>query len=223
MSTGGRDWHAWHAGYETDPHLQRRLATVQARMRDALDAQPPGPINIVSACGGQARDVIGAVTGHPRAADVHARVVELDAQLAHTARINAAAAGLTGIDVNEADAGTTSSYEGAVPAAIVLMCGIFGNVTDADVEQTIRTLPSFCAPGAQVIWTRHRMAPDFTPTIRAWFTREGFSEIAFDAPDDTFFAVGTNRYDGAPAAFPTDTRLFTFVDSPNAPGASAPN
>jgi hypothetical protein len=216
MSTGWRDWHAWHALYDTDPHLQRRLAVVQRRIRDALDAQPPGPIKVVSLCGGEGRDLIGAVAGHRRAVDVQARIVELDAHLAETARTRAAEAGLTGIDVCEGDAGTTSSYEGAIPAAIVLACGVFGNVIDADVKRTVRALPSFCAPGGTVIWTRHRNEPDRTPVIRDWFMRAGFTEVAFDAPEDMIFGVGTNRYDGPPVTFAVDARLFAFVDTPDA-------
>jgi hypothetical protein len=216
MSTGGRDWHAWHALYDTDPNLQRRLAVVQSRIRDALDAQPPGPITIVSMCGGEGRDLIGAVAGHQRAADVQARIVELDARLAETARARAAEAGLAGIAVYEHDAGATSSYIGAVPAEIVLACGVFGNVIDADVKRTVDALPSFCARGGTVIWTRHRKAPDRTPTIRSWFTRAGFAELAFDAPDDWLFGVGTNRYDGPPVAFDPDAHLFRFVDTPDA-------
>ena len=42
-----------------------------------------------------------------------------------------------GIEVLCADAGTTASYAGAVPADLVLVCGVFGNITDADMMHTI--------------------------------------------------------------------------------------
>jgi len=50
-----------------------------------------------------------------------------------------------GVEVLGADAGTTSSYRAAVPADLVLVCGVFGNVTDADMMRTIDLLPTLCA------------------------------------------------------------------------------
>jgi hypothetical protein len=38
----------------------------------------------------------------------------------------------------------------------VLVCGVYGNIPEADVHRTIETLPQFCARNATVIWTRHR-------------------------------------------------------------------
>jgi hypothetical protein len=212
MKIGGRDWHEWHAQYDEDPVLRRRLATVQRRIRDALDAQPAGPIRVVAACAGEGRDLLGALDGHRRATDVRARLVELDDRLVQRARENINAARLSGVEVRCSDAGRTSSYAGAVPADVVLMCGVFGNVLDDDVERIVSVLPSFCAPSATVIWTRHRKPPDLTPAIRAWFTRASFTEVAFDAPDDVVYSVGTNRYDGPPVSFDPDVHLFAFVD-----------
>jgi len=85
-----------------------------------------------------------------------------------------------------------------------------GNVPDADVERTVRALPSLCAPGATVIWTRHRGAPDLTPAIRGWFAESGFAEQAFVAPDDVLFSVGTHVLTGTPAPFTPGVRLFAF-------------
>jgi hypothetical protein len=49
VSTGGRDWAAWHEAYD-DPRtpLAQRLVAVQARITEALDQAPPGPLNAVS-------------------------------------------------------------------------------------------------------------------------------------------------------------------------------
>jgi hypothetical protein len=221
MTTGGRDWQEWHKQYDTDPSLQRRLAVVHGRIRDALDMQPPGPIKVVSLCAGEGRDLIGALAGHRRAHDVQARLVELDERLVTTARQRAQEAALPGIHVYQGDAGSTTAYDGAVPAAIVLACGVFGNVTDRDIERTVDALPSFCSPNATLIWTRHRKPPDQTPAIRAWFAEAGFTEVAFDAPDDVKFAVGTNRYTGAPVAYLPGVRGFTFVDDAEPSDSSA--
>ena len=91
--------------------------------------------------------------------DVRGRLVELDPTLAARAR----AAAPAGIEVVEADAGTTDAYAGAVPADLVLLCGVFGNIADDDVEATVRPSPMLCAPARRSIWTRHRRPPDLTP------------------------------------------------------------
>ena len=69
-----------------------------------------------------------------------------------------------------ADAGRTDAYVDAVPAQIVLACGLFGNISEEDIQRTVLSLPMLCARGATVIWTRHRRPPDLTPVIRAWFS-----------------------------------------------------
>jgi hypothetical protein len=205
-------WQRWHDDYDVpDSSLARRLAAVQARVRDAVDGCPPGPVRILSACAGQARDVVGALAGHPRACDVRGRLVELDPVNAARARSALAAAGLAACEVVEADAGDSAAYAGAVPADVVLLCGIFGNVPDADVATTVAFAPRLCAPGATVIWTRHRRPPDLTPRIRAWFADAGFAEVAFDAPPGTSQSVGTHRLTGEPPPYLSGVTLFAFV------------
>ena len=204
-------WVRWHRAYEGDSPLSRRLAIVQARIREALAAAPPGPIRAISLCAGQGRDLLGVLADHPRRADVTARLVELDPANADAARAAAQAAGLAGVDVVTGDASTTGAYAGAVPADLVLACGIFGNVVDEDIARTIAALPGLAAPGATVIWTRHRGAPDRTPWIRERFAAAGYVELAFDAPDGFLFSVGTCRLEGPPAPFEPGLRLFSFV------------
>jgi hypothetical protein len=68
-----------------------------------------------------------------------------------------------------------------------------------------------CAPGATVLWTRHRAEPDLTPAIRAWFEASGFTEVGFDAPDDARFGVGANRLVAEPVPLEAGRRLFTFT------------
>jgi hypothetical protein len=184
---------------------------VQCRIRDTLDARPPGPIQVISACAGQGRDLLGVLVDHPRRDDVRARLVELDADLAETARAAAGNAGLGAVDMVTGDASTTSAYEGAVPADVVLFCGVFGNVSDDDLRRSISYLPMLCAQGATVIWTRHRKPPDLTPTVRAWFADTGFEEVAFDAPDEMYVGVGTHRLVAPPQPLAPGIKLFTFL------------
>ena len=207
-----RDWVEWHRDYD-DPGslLSRRGELVQGHLRAELERAPAGGIRLISVCAGQGRDVIGALTGHPRRDDVRARLVELDERNVALARQAAQAAGLGGVEVLQADAGITDACAGAVPAQIVVACGIFGNITNGDIQATVAALPSLCAPGALVLWTRHRRPPDLTPSIRSWFREAGFREEAFDISHDGFMSVGASRLRGEPAALVPSQRLFTFV------------
>ena len=90
---------------------------------------------------------------HPGRERVRARLIELDPRNAESARAFARKADLDRVEVVTADASETNAYLGAVPADLVLMCGVFGNVSDEDVERTVRLLPGFCAREALVIWT----------------------------------------------------------------------
>jgi hypothetical protein len=206
------DWLEWHSGYdEPGSHLERRLEIVQHRLRDALDAAPPGELGLISMCAGQGRDVIGVLADHERCDDVTARLVELDERNVARARAAIAAAGLDHVEVVVADAGSLDAYAGAVPADVVLVCGVFGNIADDDIARTVGFLPALCRPGATVLWTRHRLDPDLTPTIRGWFSDAGFEEIGFDAVEGYWFAVGAARWPGPTAPAPVGDRLFTFV------------
>jgi hypothetical protein len=209
-----RDWMEWHRDYD-DPSslLSRRLELVQGHLRAELDHAPAGDIRLISLCAGQGRDVIGVLTGHPRRNDVRARLVELDERNVEVARQAALAAELDGVEIVQADAGITDACVGAVPARIVVVCGIFGNISASDIQATVAALPSLCEPGALVLWTRHRRPPDLTPAIRSWFSEAGFREEAFDASEDGFMSVGAHRLTGEPP------RWCPAVDcSPSWPG-----
>ena len=195
----GWSWVDWHRDYDVPGSpLAQRLAAVQAQIAAMLDQAPPGPLRAVSLCAGQGRDLIGVLAGHPRGADVTARLVELDPDNAATARELAAAAGLPQVEVVLADAAEPAAYAGLVPADLVLACGVFGNITDEDVRRTIQCLPQLCAAGGTVIWTRGRWAPDLIPQICDWFAELDFeplwvSDLALP------FGAGAHRFTGTPA------------------------
>jgi hypothetical protein len=208
----GTFWQRWHDDYaDPDSDLSRRLAVAIDRLSEVVTAAPPGPIRLLSLCAGQGNDVIGALTDHPRRGDVTGLLVEFDSGNVAAARAGVAAAGLDQLTVLEADAGQTDSFTVAVPADIVLLCGIFGNIPMSDIDRTARRASSLCAPGAAVIWTRHRRAPDATPQIRAWFDEAGFEEMSFDAPDDAEFSVAVERLVRPPEPFQSGERLFQFA------------
>jgi len=207
-----RDWADWHREYD-DPGslLSRRLELVQGHLRAEFDRAPAGDIALISLCAGQGRDVIGVLAGHPRRDDVLARLVELDERNVAVARQAARSAGLDGVEVLQADAGITDACIGAVPAQIVVACGVFGNSAVRDIQATVAALPSLCAPDALVLWTRHRSPPDLTPAIRSWFAAAGFREEAFDTSRDGFMSVGAHRLTVEPAVLVLGQRLFTFA------------
>ena len=214
MSETNSHWVQWHQMYDVNGSpLQARLAIVQRHIRAVLDADSPEtPLRVLSLCAGQGRDVIGALAGHPRRAAVRARLVELDPVLVADAKRAASAAGLFGVEAVAGDASNTDAAAGAVPADLLVACGIFGNTSDDDIRHTIAAFPSLCAPGATVIWTRHRRAPDLTPRVREWFVAAGFDEVAFEAPDEFgLISVGVNRLAIPPAAYVAGYRMFTFV------------
>ena len=213
-------WVRWHAPYEdASSTLSQRLRAVQSMVGAALDeilgpGTHPEPIRMVSLCAGQGRDVIDVVATHPRGPEVSALLVELDPALVAFARELAAAAGpgvAERVRIVEGDASQSRLYADDIPADIVLVCGVFGNISPADITRTIQAMRGFCVPGGHVVWTRHRRPPDLTPAIRADFAAAGFTELAFDAPEGTVTTIGHHRLDGATAPFDPDQVLFAFV------------
>jgi hypothetical protein len=202
--SGAVDWVRWHESYAPGGRLERRLACVQERIRELLDRSPPGPIRVVSMCAGQGRDLLPVLADHPRRHDVAARLVELDP------RNVAAIPELPNVDVVRGDAALLSAYAGAVPAEIVIACGVFGNISDADVENTVAHLPMLCAAGGSVVWTRGPSEPDLRPSIRRWFADFGFEEEFFLAEPGSF-GVGVHRLVGEAQPLDPAVKLFTFV------------
>lgn len=207
---GGRDWIEWHRDYE-DPAsaLSWRLRTVQRQIRDTLDTAPAGPIGVASLCAGDGRDILGVLADHPRTLDVHGLLVEQHPDLAAGAREHAESIGAN-LGVVTGDAANTDHLAFVVPVDLLLLCGIFGNISDDDIAQTVRALPGICRTGATVIWTRHRRPPDLTPTIRRWFVETELTEVQFDCSPQSENTVGVNRYEGDPRPLATGLRLFQF-------------
>jgi protein-L-isoaspartate O-methyltransferase len=205
------DWDAWHEPYESeDSPLSRRLRIVQAHLRAELDATLPRPVTVVSSCAGDGRDLLQVLASRGDSDRITAFLLEQDARLVARARAAIDDAGLRNVSVTRTDASRSDAYRGLVPADIVLLCGIFGNIADKDVQGLIQTLPQFCRTGALVIWTRHRRAPDLTPRIRAELEASGFDEVSFTAPPDVVFSVGAHRFIHSPTALVLGRTLFTF-------------
>ena len=213
--TTGRDWQAWHEQY-ADPtsSLSRRLEEVRIQLAALLE-RGSGPVRLLSLCSGDGRDTIPVVAGAER--DVAATLVELDEELARTAAAAAASAGIAA-DVRTGDAGAAVTWSDVLPVDVLMLCGVFGNVSDADVEHTIAAARSMLRPAGAVIWTRGNRVPD-DPTshtddpaerVRRVFLAAGFDEVAFVKPADASYRVGVARLP-EPSGDPVPQRLFSFV------------
>jgi hypothetical protein len=205
------DWAAWHRPYDDEANpMSQRLGAVRAQVALALDRAPAGPVRLLSLCAGRGLDVLPLLSVHPRGGDVRGRLVELDPNNAEAARALAPA----GVEVVEADAGSTDASVGAAPADVLLLCGIFGNVADEDVERTLAAVPQLCARGATVVWTRSRHAPDLTPDVRRWAAQAGVVETAFVTEGPDGWSVGAGTFAGEAEPLVPGHRLFTFTTRP---------
>jgi len=106
----------------------------------------------------------------------------------------------------------TAAWVDAVPVDLLLLCGIFGNVTDDDIHRTIAAVPGLLTDGGIVIWTRGAFAdrPDLRPIVCGWCAEAGLDEVSFDG-DPEAYGVGVNRFVAAAEPRPLPARLFEFV------------
>jgi hypothetical protein len=205
-----KDWFAWHDGYDRLSTQRQRLEVVRDRTKAVLDTQPPGPIRVISLCAGQGRDLLPVVAHHPRRDDIQARLVELDPRNAQVATIVADGVGLSNCEVIEGDAALTATFNGAVPADLVLLCGVLGNISYDDVIYTIEQLPSLCAPHATIIWTRGGKPPDLRQAIRRLFAHNGYQEKWWEGPPKPY-GVGVHQLAVNPPPYDPSQRLFHFI------------
>jgi hypothetical protein len=219
-----RNWDTWHQRYDDPASSQaRRLGAVVSLLVAALDQAPPGPIRVLSLCAGEARDLQRALTDHPRSLDVIGLVVEADPALTRRAATNLAPLG-PGLVALCGDAGDPATFGPALPADVLLLCGIFGNVAVADIATTVDAVPTLCRPGSQVLWTRHRLHPDITPWIRQRFHDAGCPALSLLTSGPGGYAVGRQRVTSAMPG-PPPALLFTFTSTAEAwtrPGAGRP-
>jgi len=207
-----RDYLKWHDAYD-DPasDLSWRLRQVQAYIRSALD-QIRGQATVLSLCAGDGRDVLQVLAERDDSSRIQTTLIELHPVLAQRAREFAAASRLENVVVRTLDAGNTAAYAGAVPADLVIIMGIFGNVSDDDVRRTIMTAPQLCRPGATLLWSR--ATNDANSLVHGVLAAAGFVELdyrEFDQDEGERAALGSARYDGPSQPLITGQQLFTFL------------
>ncbi|WP_414752630.1 class I SAM-dependent methyltransferase family protein [Anabaena sp. CCY 9910] len=214
-----KDWYEWHDLYNTEPKLQQRLEIVREYIAYSLNALPDGAIRIVSVCAGDGRDLLGTLKNHPRINDVYARLVELNPQLVERGRATIESLGLAKqIELINGDATLATNYVGAVPADIVIVCGVFGNLAEeAELNRLLDNLSFLSKPGAFVIWTRgHSNGIPYSDNVRKILSASGFEEVSFNLTATGDMGVGLHRYLGENLPEPKEQQLFVFSGVPRA-------
>ena len=203
-----RDYVRWHDAYG-DPasSLSWRLRRVQDLLGAELDARP-GAVRLVSACSGDGRDVLGVLRNRSDADRVRATLIEVHPDIAAAAAAAAEGVGAP-VDVRTADAGVSDSYRAAVPADVVLLVGILGNISDDDIRCTLAAAPQLCAAGATLLWSRGVSGNDTNELVRGLLADAGFDETGYDEQDGA--ALGVARFVGEPKPLRPGERWFTFL------------
>lgn len=207
------DWVRWHEDYD-DPGspLSQRLEVVRRRVAEALDlVDAEGPA-VLSLCAGDGRDLLPVLARRAASSRGPVVVVEQDPTLAEAARLTAGDAGLHEVEVRQGDAASPAVWADARPVDVLLLCGVFGNITAEEVDGLVALAPALLRPGGCVVWTRGRTEPDLRPRVRAAFTAAGFDELGYDG-EPAQYGVGLARLAGPPPAPRPDLpeRLFTFL------------
>ena len=208
------DWLDWHQAYD-DPgsSLSLRLGIVRERIGVALDESGPRTRRVLSLCAGDGRDLLPMLAARPHLSP-EVLLVELDPTLARGAAENAAGLGLEAVLVAEADAGETAVFADVLPVDLLVLCGIFGNVSEDDIRATLAAVPAMVAPGGFVLWTRGAFAEgDLRPSVRQWSREAGLEEVAYDG-EPAPYGIGLYRLpaEAAPEfAVVLPDRLFTFI------------
>jgi hypothetical protein len=105
-------------------------------------------------CAGDGRDLLQVLQSPPPKRAISVDLIELDPILAGRAR--AAAAGVRGarVAVHQKDAGGPKTYLDLGRADLLLVCGVFGNISSNEVRTPIDLLPRLLNQNGIVIWTR---------------------------------------------------------------------
>jgi hypothetical protein len=207
---GVTDWQAWHGQYaDRDSSLARRLTVVQARL-DEIFSGADAPRRVLSLCSGDGRDILPVLARQSGRRQPEVVLVELDPVLAADAERRAAEVDAA-VTVVVGDAGSAKTWQNATPVDLLMLCGIFGNISEADIRTTIDAARAMLTPRGTVIWTRGYFDDqDLRPQIRQWFDEAGFEEVSFDS-EPTGYGVGVNRWASAEPAAVVPDRLFSFI------------
>lgn len=207
-----RDYVEWHRDYDVPgSDLAKRLAVVQRRFAQALDAMTAPDARVLSLCAGEGRDVLDVLEQRLDQRVPHTTLVEANGTLAERAAERARSLDLAEVEVIAGDAGITATWARCLPVDVLLLCGVLGNISTEDVRRTLSAVPAMVPAGGYVVWTRGRSdEEDKRPQVRRWCTELGLVEIAFDGEPETF-GVGLSQRSAEAPPSPLPEQLFTFL------------
>lgn len=209
------DWAEWHKYYGISPSLHARLRIVREQIVATITELPAGPIGVVSICGGDGRDLVGALVDQRRRDDVTAWILDTHEESLARGRAAAKDAGLErALRFVRADATLATSYTGIVPADLVVISRVLGHLRHADVPRLIASLGMLCKPAGCLLWNRHLVIHEGrtqVALIRELLAHAGFEELHFEITDRAGFAVGRARFTGQAAPLDAQRVLFEFV------------
>ena len=211
---GLRDYLAWHDAYDdAGSSLTKRLRQVRAEIDRFLDDTAPRPVRVLSLCAGDGRDLLGVLADRPDRRRVTGTLVEILPALVARARRRVTELGLDdALEVRQADAGHSDTYAGAVPADLVIVAGVMGNISAPDIHRLVRATREMAAPSATVLWTRGATAPDLGPQIRTWFDEAGFESVRLHQEiEGSPMRLGVERLVAEPEQLRPGRLLFTFL------------
>jgi hypothetical protein len=210
------EWSDWHDAYEdTSSELVGRMLGVRRHVAEIVAEAPAGAVTVLSICGGQGRELIGALEDHPRKSDVRGRLVELDADNTAFANRWATKAGLLGLEIVTGDASLGASYDGLAPVDLVVISGVFGHLSPSDRLRLIDFTRQLCHADTGIVWTSHLSNDGPAEWLRRAFLERRFEEFEHGlVPGDDFqFTVTRSAYRGAPQPFDPHEKIFTFGSS----------
>ncbi|WP_176738017.1 methyltransferase type 12 [Micromonospora inyonensis] len=103
-------------------------------------------MSVVSMCAGQGHDILAVPASRSDAREVSATLVEYEARNVAAAWTRAIVEGLDTVTVAPTDAVDLASYRQAVPADLVIMAGVRGNISDADAQAPFTLCRSSALP-----------------------------------------------------------------------------
>jgi hypothetical protein len=118
------------------------------------------------------------------------------------------------IEFIHGDATKSRTYQGIIPADLVLACGVFGNVRMRHISHLIFRLRSLCRSGSFLVWTRvlSRDGLREVETIRDLLQKAAFEQVCLEFSDVTNHFIGSHRYVGINQPLTKRKRLFKFTD-----------
>jgi hypothetical protein len=204
-------WRVRRRGHgESGPPLPLHTEIVHRHIRAFLDEAAPGErVRILSPYAGEGRDILPVVAAHPHRSNVRARLVEPDPRNVAAACDAVSELRLDwNVDIVCGDASVTDVWVGAVPADLLVLCGVLDRIDDGGARNTIGALPQLCGAGARVVWTLQPGRLERTREIRGLFEELGFEEQAFESSGADASWVGLHRFAGDPRPLTRRGRLF---------------